>query len=296
MDNVQLPESQGLAELIQSAPYETPSGAPVVNEAQQPIPEAYVTPDGANGVPAQQAGTQQPTSAGTAPVQDPNAAGVTTQPLPDFDAERARYQAIIDRSNAAIAASQAQVRDLSTRVTQTEVDRIRQQDAQFRQDLQDKLENGDITAAQFATAIESRIADRAKRVMDKVSANELARQQAAEASNLNIQKALVVNIEMANHGIPQDFRPMLLKCDTPEEMDMAIASIKQYIHPVANLATPEAQVALERRQELQETGALAAGGDNAGTPPLPAPEVGSGDLMALIQGTTYQQANPFAGN
>jgi hypothetical protein len=221
---------------------------------------------------------------------------VTTQPAYDFEAERARYQAIIDRAQTATQALQGQVRDLGARVSQTEVERIRQEDAQFRTDLQGQLEDGTITAAQFATAIEQRIAGRAQRVLSRVQQQEEARRQQMEASNVNIQKALVVNLEMANNGIPDGFRPLLLKCDTPEEMDATIASIKQFMPQApVNLASQEAQNALARQQELQANGALAIGGDNAGTPPPPAPEIGSGDLMALIEQTDYQYSNPYAG-
>jgi hypothetical protein len=281
MENAQLPESNGLEALIQSEQY-------VNTQSGEPVSPAELAASPTPGTPGQQ------TPVETAPVEQQAQQGVTTQPAaPAPNAELERYKQIIQDQQKLITQA-------TTNVARYQISQIQEADRKFREGLDAQVENGDITPQQAMDAIQSRERDRAKRIATRAQQERDTLAKQAEASRNAIEKNLVVNLTMSHFNLPDSVRPLLERSETPEDLDATLAALQSLMGTgnqdqnaqnlqQAQQQSAEAEQALARQRELRESGALIAGGENAGTPPIDPPQERSGDILGLISATSYQQ-------
>jgi hypothetical protein len=285
MDSTQTPESQGLEGLIQNSQYQTidpVSGTVTPVDMNGPsgnvIQEARIDPSQVqtSGDPSTPLGTVQGQQAPQ---------GVTTPEADPFAAERQRYEAILAGQQQQAALLAQTVQQQAQQISQVQQRQQQAAEAQFRQNVKDKVEAGELTYDQGIDAVARYEAQKAQKIAQHYQTQAQRQIQNAQQGQEALEKSMVINLTMQQYGLPESVRVPLQNSRTLDEFDALVAS---YLPFIQNQPTPEAQQALQRQQELRESGALVTSGDNAGTPPQSAPQERSGDILGLIQATSYQ--------
>ena len=186
-----------------------------------------------------------------------------------------------------------------------EVERIRAENAQllaWRENVQRQqaIQQEQAFQAQLAemTPEERTIALQARQ-LQRLQAQQMQtvqQTQQAEAARQEMAKQTLAAVMISEYGLPPFAQGELLLAATPEQMEQAAQRVKQQFeagYTRIGQQQPQAAQPVAQAPQQQQVDPYAAGGAAGGTLQLQPPEIGSGDLDAILNNAKYEVKQQF---
>lgn len=276
MDDVNGSDAQsGLDGLLAEAQYEVtttelnPGGGS--NNESTDAPHEGLSPESSNS--AEQPPAENPTESQTTPPEEVPAAGTQNNEGPIVDPEVERIRA----ENAQLVAYRQNIE--------------RQQAMQREQQFQAQL--AEMTPEERTIALQARQIQNLRNQQMQIQ-NE---SQQAETRRQEMAKQTLAAVMISEYGLPPFAQGELLRATGPEQMEQIAQQVKQqfesgYTRLNAQPAAPQ-PAAPQPPQYEPGIDPYAAGGAAAGTMQIEKPEIGSGDLDALLNASQYEVKRQF---